>query len=397
MNANMEAIKSVAKARVPIMLVGAPGTGKTKTVQSMADEMEYGLITLVGSRMDPTDISGLPAASTYRDPVTKETIDVTSYHVQWWQAKVMSEKKIIVFLDEFSNTPPSVRASLLTFLQDREFPNGDKLPKETIVLGAMNPVEQAADGSELDLPTTNRMFFIAWDPPKEEWYRGMLKAWGKKVSDQEMYYRKMIVNFHKKRAGYLHVEPNGANSEESGNAYGANLADPSEMEVFQNAWPSRRSWDNLSVVLGKTPKSAGAAVQDIVAQGLVGFRAATAFREFLREQATYDPQEVLNDPDIFDWQNGSPGELTIVIRGITENWKEEQYENVAQFFIRVAQEERASEGAPYIKDVLRYLSDSTRNLEIPGEISRKEVLDPVMHSYRDVGKAAVGKKAAKQG
>lgn len=425
---NMKAIMSVAQARIPVMLVGAPGTGKTQTIKAMAEELEYGLITLVGSRMDPTDISGLPAAATYEDAVAKNrhyapkqtdeeksarasvtvqtpdgetlkkedveetTMHVTSYHMQWWQAEVLKNKKYIIFLDEFSNTPPSVRASLLTFLQDREFPNGDVLPSETIVIGAMNPVDQAADGSDLDLPTTNRMFFIPWNPPVRDWYNGMLKAWGKKnVSDQEMHYRKMIVDFHKKRNGYLHREPDNENNDDGNAAYGANLADPSESEVFQNAWPSRRSWDNAAVALGKAPKDA--TVQDIILQGLVGFRAAAAFREFLREKETYDPMEVLYDLDSFDWKDGSPGELSLVIRGIMESKEEKDYEQVMKFFIRVAEEGRSAEGGPYVEPVIKYLSNAVRkHSNRPDSVAK--TLQPLLEAYRDVGRSSKNKAAS---
>lgn len=401
MDDNMKAIMAVAKSRRPVMLVGAPGTGKTQTIKAMARELGYDLITLVGSRMDPTDISGLPAAGTHINPDTMreylvnpttgeedpngEPFRVTAYHPQWWQAEIMRKRKVILFFDEFSNTPPSVRASLLTLLQDREFPNGEVMPKETIVMGAMNPVTQAADGSDLDLPTKNRMFFIPWRPTAESWYKGMLNAWGNKVSDNEMYYRKMIVNFIKKNPYLLHKEPSDGMSDDGSSMYGANTNDPSEYEVFYSAWPSRRTWDNLSVALGAAPKSDN--VQDIIARGTVGYEAATEFREFLKQQMTYDPREVLDDPTIFDWENAEPSELSIVIRGIDSIKKPEDYLKVVDFFIMIAEQGRASEGASYITPTIQYASSAASNDPKNRELFTKKTTK-LFEVYHGVGKAS---------
>lgn len=165
----MVSLRATVEARKPCMLVGAPGVGKTATIRAMAESMGYELITLLGSQMDPTDITGLPKGEVIAQDEEGKDIWGTVYLSPWWQVKILQKKKVMLFLDEFSNTSSAVRASMLTMLQNREFPNGTVMPDETIVLGAMNPTEQASDGWELDKPTTNRITFLVWRSLNEDW------------------------------------------------------------------------------------------------------------------------------------------------------------------------------------------------------------------------------------
>ena len=139
------AIKAAMESRMPTMIGGAPGTAKTATIRSIAEEMGYELLTVIGSQMDPTDIVGLPQGQEVGKAENGEPIYATVNLSPWWQARILLKKKVILFLDEFSNTSGAVRASMLTLLQNREFPNGQVMPDETIVIGAMNPADQAAD------------------------------------------------------------------------------------------------------------------------------------------------------------------------------------------------------------------------------------------------------------
>ena len=181
------AMRSLVSARVPVMLVSAPGMGKTATVRALAEEMGYGLITIVPSRMDAQDISGFPTRGEYEYPDENGNLvkaPVTEYAPQRWQQTIMREKKVVLFLDEFSNAHPSVRASLLSFIQDRQFPNGDYFPEEVVIIGAMNPTDSAADGYELDKATSNRIAFLAWKPDFNAWIEGMRINWVKECPEK---------------------------------------------------------------------------------------------------------------------------------------------------------------------------------------------------------------------
>lgn len=343
-------LKAAMQARIPAMLVGDPGTGKTAVIRALATDMDYKLITLVGSQMDPTDIVGLPKGEKMGLSDAGEEIWGTVNLSPWWQVEILKKKRVVLFLDEFSNTAGATRASMLTMLQNREFPNGHAMPDETIVIGAMNPAEQAADGYTLDAPTTNRMLFIPWKTSADSWYSGMLNAWGKKAttSAEEMEWRHKIVKFLKDNPSWLHRM---AQDVKTGEAFGANLNDASEKEIFGYAWASRRSWDNLSRVLAFSPKDSS--IQDMIAQGLVGYSAAAQFRDFLRKNETISVKDALDDPKSVAWDSISPNDMSLLMRAITDSMEFKTVEKTLNVFEIVAKSGRAAEASTYVLDVLK--------------------------------------------
>lgn len=353
MDTNLESIKAAIQASIPVMLVGAPGTGKTATIQKLARDMDYKLITIVGSRLDPTDVSGLPKAEKMYEKSDGSPVYGTVYLSPWWQITTLKEKKVILFFDEFSNTPPSVRASLLTLLQSREFANGEKMPEETVMIAAMNASDQAADGYELDLPTTNRFFFIDWKPGNMSWYEGMLNAWGEKVSDEEMMWRSKIVSFLKDNPSFIHKEPHDASSVD---VYGLDSRDSNQMEVFRSAWASQRSWDKLSQALPFAGERTQ--VQDKLIQGLVGFSASSRFREWLQKNDNINPMKVMESPESFNWKSMSLNDTNLVLRSLVDMVDETNSEKIINVFECVADAGRVDAGAPFIKELLKNLTSS---------------------------------------
>lgn len=376
----MGALEAAVKARVPVMLVGAPGTGKTETVRELADRLGYELITVIGSQMDSTDITGLPKGEKVIERENGNDVWGTVYLAPWWQIRILQNKKVILFLDEFSNTPGSTRASMLTMLQNREFPNGEVMPPETIVIGAMNPAEQAADGYELDLPTTNRLFFLSWNPSISSWYEGMLNAWGKEVEPEEMKWRTKIVKFIKDNPTWLHREPDDVSSTE---VFGVNKNDASQMEVLRSAWASRRTWDKLSQVLPFAPDDVS--TQDTIIQGLVGYAASAAFRDWLRKNDVIDPKAVLADPTQFDWKEMSLDDSNLVFRAVVDMVSADNGEEVIRVFATVADAGRADLGAPFMRDMVSAL---TSNAKVGKEAAsaNKKLLPALLAKYQNISR-----------
>lgn len=311
----MAILKANMQARKPIMIVGAPGTGKTATIRDITEKMGYELIILIGSQMDPTDVRGLPSGQQTGEKEDGTPLFSAEYLSPIFQTNILQKKKVVVFFDEFSNTPPATRASLLTFLQDREFPNGEKLPEETIVIGAMNPPEEAADGFELDLPTKNRLFFIPWEPSIESWCEGMLDNWGNECSEKEMLWRQRIVSFIRDNPDQLQKPPKISGTPE---AYGISSNDPSKLCVAQSAWASRRSWNDLSHTLSFVEDDNDTYVQDMIFEGTIGVSGAFEFRDWLRTNSIVSPSEALKNPDIINWENLSLNDSNLMLRGIVE-------------------------------------------------------------------------------
>lgn len=309
------------KSRMPAVLVGPPGVGKTSKIYELTEKMGYELITLIGSQLDPTDIVGLPKGEHLGVDDEGRDIHGTVNLAPWWQVRILQHRKVVLFLDEITNSSPQVRASQLTMLQHREFPNGSKMPQETIVVGAMNPTDEAADGHDLDYPTTNRINFIVWSPTVAEWKEGMRKAWGNtNASTEEMEWRERIVRFIEHTPSQLQKLPSFSSSPE---AYGVDPNNASEMEVLRYAWPSRRSWDNLSKTL---PFANGnTVVEDTLAQGMVGYAAAADFRDWLTKNSTISPVDLMKNPKTYDWRTANISEAKSLIRSLVEYSKNEKY------------------------------------------------------------------------
>lgn len=357
-----EALLSYMNARVPVMLVSDPGMGKTATIRSIAKEIGYDLETLIASRMDAQDVSGFPTKGEVpaRDNDGNIIVDkngeivfspVTEFAPQMWQKNIIEKKTVILFFDEFSNAHPSVRASLLSLFQDRQFPNGEHFPEETIIVGAMNPTDSAADGYDLDEATTNRIAFIAWKPDYRSWLIGMKNSWGNECSPQEQEWRDLIYRFISENPGALHRQ----NSKDigTGEVYNINTSDPSENAVAQYAWASRRSWDNLAVALGNsTVKSSY--VEDIIIGGLIGKQTATQFRKWLDENSRLDVKKILANPRGYKgWKDLSANDVTTILSTGFDGLTKDNIYNLLETFEIINEIDKASLAASYINDLTK--------------------------------------------
>src|SRR3974377_1829443 len=134
-----EALGVAVAAGVPVLLWGAPGTGKTSAIRGMAQAMDLPCETVIASIREPSDFAGLPIV------VGGQTVQ---FAPPAWARRLAEAGHGLLFLDERATPPPAWQASLLGVVLERAV--GDlTLPEEVAVVAAANPPEQAADGWDL--------------------------------------------------------------------------------------------------------------------------------------------------------------------------------------------------------------------------------------------------------
>ena len=291
-------LNASAQAGVPVMLVGEPGVGKTAMLNAWSRENGYGEpIVLLGSTMDPTDAAGVPFPD--------KTHTYTEYLAPVWQKLATDGKPHVVFLDEFSNTSRATQSSLLKLLGERLFANGEKLPDNVVLVGAMNPETSAVDYNQLGVAMCNRVLFVPYAPSAAEFYEGMLGGWFEDydaLPAVERAWRKRVVGFLKQKPNMIQHKVDELSIESAAYENEETASSDSEKEIMRSAWASPRSWDNLCRVLGSLPlEPEVSSIQERIIGGMVGRRAQVEFCDWVHSQSQIDPFDAIKNPEKLNW------------------------------------------------------------------------------------------------
>jgi len=276
--AAVEALGVAVAARVPVLLWGAPGTGKTSVIRAMAAAMGWPCETVIASIREPSDFAGLPV-------VVGEGV---RFAPPAWARRLAAAGRGLLFLDELSTAPPAVQAALLRVVLERVV--GDlELPAEVAVVAAANPPEQAADGWDLSAPLANRLCHLAWDIDPRAVADGLAGGWAAPEVPQlpdgwaaELGLALALV------AAFLHARPALA------------CAPPADADAAGRGWPSPRTWE-MAARLWAASGAAGSAdeARAALVRGAVGEGAGVEFLAWLAEMDLPDPEVVLADPAAF--------------------------------------------------------------------------------------------------
>ena len=164
----LQAMGLCVSARIPVLLWGNPGEGKTAVVESARDA-GWHVESLIVSHYEPSDFAGLPVLT------GEGTVSLAP--PGWAQRLAAHEGPAIAFFDEFSTASPALQAAALRPLTHYEV-GALQLPETVSFVAAANPSDVAAAGWELAAPTASRFVHLDWALPLEVYAECMVTgAW----------------------------------------------------------------------------------------------------------------------------------------------------------------------------------------------------------------------------
>ena len=232
---------AVSAARLPVLLRGRHGIGKSQVVYQLAAASGLPVVERRASQMTEGDLVGLPSIEGNR----------TSFNPPDW-FKQACEEPVCLFLDEVDRATLEVRQGIFELTDSRKL-NGHNLHPDTIIFAAVNGGEHGENYQVNEMDPAELDRWSVWDiePTVEDWLN-----WGKENVDG------LVWDFiNQNRA---HLEHNG------------------DIEPNKR-YPSRRSWHRLNDVLANADLLGEASPAMFnLAQSFVGFEAAVAFNDFAK-------------------------------------------------------------------------------------------------------------------
>jgi len=266
-------------ARVPVVLWGPPGQGKTSVIKQIAADQGRHLEVILASIREPQDFAGLPMLNN----------GVAALMPPDWAKRLSQVENGILFTDEVNTAPPSVQAALLRVCLDKVA--GDcELGEDTSVIAAANPPEQAADGWDLAPPLANRFCHLNWDLPAEVVRDGLAGNWvsfsiptpnAQALEQALMAERALLAGFLSSRPDLTTVLPKS--SAEQGRAF-----------------PTPRSWEMVAILSGWiTACGLEASVRRIAVMGCIGAGPAAEYLTYRENVDLPNPEEIIDNPRKF--------------------------------------------------------------------------------------------------
>jgi hypothetical protein len=272
----LEALSLSVAARIPVLLWGPPGTGKSSAVAAMCQTLDIPHEVVIASIREPSDFGGLPVIDG----------DDVRFAPPRWARRLAEAGTGVLFLDEISTAPPAVQAALLRVVLERVV--GDlALPENIAIVAAANPPDQAADGWDLSAPLANRFCHLDWQTDPAAVAAGLVAGF---------------------RSPDVPVLPDGWETQVPltaalvGGFLGVRrslvIAPPTERALAGRAWPSPRTWEMVSRLLAAAQAvDASMEAQRNLVIGSVGDGAGLEFLTWLEELDLPDPESALRNPD----------------------------------------------------------------------------------------------------
>jgi DNA replicative helicase MCM subunit Mcm2 (Cdc46/Mcm family) len=263
------AIQLALFANIPVVLWGAPGTGKTSMLRSMAEKLGWALYTTTAAIHEAADFSGLSFLS--GGTITAHTMRAPlEWAITLAEEAAKHQGNGLVFFDDLAFAPLAVQNALLQIVLERRV-DQFQLPAGIRCAAALDPIATAPSASVLTAPLANRMVHIAWTPAASWWVAGFRSGWSLDLLAFPQDWDRHLPVARHRVASFIDSRQELLNRE------------PADKDAQGGPWPSGRTWDMLSRLLAACDAvGAGAEVRWLLAAGAVGTEAASQYLQWER-------------------------------------------------------------------------------------------------------------------
>lgn len=156
----------------PILILGAPGIGKTQIMEQAARECGVALVAYTITHHTRQSAIGLPFIS--EKEYGGKKYSATEYTMSEIVASIYEKMKEtgleegILFIDEINCVSETLAPAMLQFLQNKTFGNHE-IPKGWVIAAAGNPPEYNKSVREFDVVTLDRVKKIQVEPDYQAW------------------------------------------------------------------------------------------------------------------------------------------------------------------------------------------------------------------------------------
>lgn len=178
-------VKNSVSSKIPAMLWGAPGIGKSSIIHQIAKELNCRVVDLRLAQLEPTDLRGVPMpnrdtgraewflpafwpASATQDTTRKVVNEDGTVEQVPVKAGDCVDGPGIIFLDEIEKAPVSVKNASLQLVLDRMV-GSYKLPNDWAIVCAGNREEDGAFSQPLGSALSNRMIHLEVEADVDAW------------------------------------------------------------------------------------------------------------------------------------------------------------------------------------------------------------------------------------
>ena len=336
--AALEALGICVSTRVPALLWGNPGEGKTAAVES-ATGQGWHVETVIITHSEPSDFAGLPV-------VTADG-SVSLAPPAWAKRLAEHDGPSIAFFDEFSTASPSLQAAALRPLTHYEV-GSIRLPETVSFVAAANPSDVAAAGWELAPPTASRFVHLDWGMPYEVFAEGLVTGrWPSlPVHETPDEYERLLSAERVLFAGYLRVRESQLS------------AIPRTAADRGRAFPTPRTWD-YAARLSAFARAIGAGdeVRRLLIEGSVGAAAAHEYLRWCEAHDLIDPEELLADPRVVDFTGARADRVFVMLQAVlavvSRTPTIERWQAALEVCARAADQAGVDPAVPVVRSLMR--------------------------------------------